>query len=102
MSAPVDFATLTELAAEITRWHDDNLASEQECVRCRDSVHTPSELDPTPLCNLCAQFVADYLPELTAAVAALTAERDALRANVEAQEARIKGLEATIAGKVRP
>lgn len=102
VSAPVDLATMTELSAEITRWHVENLANEQECMRCRDSMHTPSDLDPTPLCNPCAQFVAERLPGMTTAIAALTAERDSLRDHVETQDARIKALDATIAGKVQP
>jgi hypothetical protein len=94
-------AELGELTAEMTRWHDEDLSSEQECVRCLDAVHTPSHLHPTPLCNECAQHVAGIVPEIVAAIAELTAERDSLRAHVEAQDARIKGLEATIAtGKV--
>lgn len=93
---PVDLAVITEISAEMTRWHEDDLASEQECMRCRNSVHTPSDLEPTPLCDLCAQFVADHVPDLVASIAKLTAERDSLRAHVEAQDVRIKGLETRI------
>lgn len=98
MSNPesVGLAVITEISAEMTRWHEDDLASEQECMRCRNSVHTPSDLEPTPLCDLCAQFVADHVPDLVASIAKLTAERDSLRAHVEAQDVRIKGLETRI------
>lgn len=64
---------LRRLVAEMQRWHDENLAHEQECVRCDNSVHTPSGLDPTPLCNACAQDVADESPALLAEVDRLEA-----------------------------
>ena len=64
---------LQTIAAAMTRWHDDNLAHEQACVRCH--VSTPGALDPTPLCNECAQSVAAMIPDLTKIVSAALAWR---------------------------
>lgn len=53
-------AELAEASRDMRRWQDEDLASEQECVSCDSSVHTPNGLEPAPLCDLCAQrFVVD-------------------------------------------
>ncbi len=65
-----DVATI---AAEMSRWEDEDRASEQICVRCHDNVHTPADLEPTPLCNLCAQYVAGLVPTMFAELSSLQA-----------------------------
>lgn len=55
---------LVKLSAEMERWEYEDLASEQECMSCHDGVHTPSDLEPTPLCNLCAQRTVGAVPHL--------------------------------------
>lgn len=66
-----DLAEVTEIAAAMQRWEDDDLAHEQECVRCHSGMHTPAELDPSPLCDACAQTMAFRLPGIVAHAAAL-------------------------------
>jgi hypothetical protein len=48
---------ITKLAADVQRWTDEGSADEQECVRCHEPVHTPSDLEPTAMCDRCAQIV---------------------------------------------
>lgn len=78
MSEPA-MSGLTSLAIEIAHWYYADLASEQECMRCHSSVHCPSDLDPTPLCDLCAQAIADQVPNLLSHIAALIAARESDR-----------------------
>jgi len=59
-------AEIEALTTEMGRWRDGDF--EQQCVSCREGVHTPGELEPTPLCNLCAQRLVDDVPELLAEV----------------------------------
>jgi hypothetical protein len=71
---PIDAARLSEIVALCARmrcWHDEDLASAQACVSCESSVHTPSDLEPTPLCDLCAQRLVNDVPNLLAEIARL-------------------------------
>jgi len=78
---PERMAELQVLAIEIQRWSDEGLAHEQQCMSCHTSMYCPSDLEPTALCNLCAQRTADDLPDLIADLA----ERDRLIAELQAK-----------------
>jgi hypothetical protein len=58
---------------------------EGECLRCRSAMHIPEDLEPTVVCDLCAQeIVATALPEVLDEIERLTAERDAAEAERDA------------------
>jgi hypothetical protein len=47
---------------------------EGECLRCRSAMHIPEDLEPTVVCDLCAQeIVATALPEVLDEIERLTA-----------------------------
>ena len=61
---PTQLSELSRVCKEMQRWHDEDLAHEQECMSCGSPVHCPSHLEPTPLCDLCAQRLAGDVPGL--------------------------------------
>lgn len=63
----VDLDALDAMSREMSRW-ESLPYSDQDCARCHDGMHTPSELEPTTLCNLCAQSVAADVPALIARI----------------------------------
>jgi hypothetical protein len=70
-------------ARPIAEWDEERDAPDQECVACRHSMHTPSELDPTALCNGCAQaYAAATAPVVLALIARIgeleSAQSDAM------------------------
>jgi hypothetical protein len=93
-----EIATLCEL---MQHWYNDELASEQACVSCESSMHTPSDLEPTALYDLCAQRLEVDVPELLAERARLHVDLGETRLVLEQQDrdltkarARIAALEA--------
>lgn len=85
-------AELRGLAAEMECWETEDLASEQQCMSCHVSVHTPSDLEPTPLCDLCAQTHVQDVPDLLSEVDRLEsdlAERNRVIAEYEASGLRM-------------
>lgn len=49
---------LDRKARPIAEWDEERDAEEHQCVACKSSVNTPPDLDPSSLCNLCAQSYA--------------------------------------------
>ena len=72
------------------------------CARCGVLMHTPSDLEPTALCNTCAQsLVANLLPRLLDAYEAQAkAGRDDLE-TLKLVEARVRQLEHELAESTR-
>jgi hypothetical protein len=63
---------LADIVDAIELGPDDSI-----CQLCNQTVSCPSGLDPTPLCNLCAQSAAEFLPALLSlARMAMIPERD--------------------------
>lgn len=74
MTTKLDIDELERNAQEMSQWEDDDLASDQACVICLCEVHTPPDLEPSPLCNPCAQRMASRMPYAVARIRQLEAE----------------------------
>lgn len=75
----IQLARISLLEADDGEWDP----SEQECIVCHSMVHTPPDLDPTPMCDRCAQgalvLVAAEAVRLTTASERGRRERDSIR-----------------------
>ena len=84
---------LQRLVAEMQRWEDEDLACDQCCMSCGADVHTPSGLEPAPLCNLCAQRWVAALPELLTRATALESDLRETTQTLETAQQHITALE---------
>jgi hypothetical protein len=73
-------------ARAIAEWDEEFDADGQQCVACRSAMHIPTDLDPTPLCNGCAQA---YAVETAPVTLALIARIRELEATVETMKAEV-------------
>lgn len=72
MTTKIDLDNIERKARLIADWDEERDAPDQECVACKHSMYTPSELEPTALCNGCAQaYAAVTAPVVLALIARL-------------------------------
>ena len=64
------------LARLIEAGPDPDEGSRPDCRKCHTWMHTPGDLEPSPLCSICAQDAADVL---ATALLALAAEKENAR-----------------------
>lgn len=85
----LDLDDLERKARPIAEWDEERDAEEQQCVGCKSSVHTPPDLDPSPLCNQCAQaYAGETAPVVLALIARVRELEAALNSAASCLEAR--------------
>jgi len=72
--------------AERMRAFDGNEEDSDFCVACEASTTTEYGLEPTPLCNLCAQSTVERVPELLDALDAAEKRADKAEDDGEAMK----------------
>ena len=70
-----DLAEAVRLARLIEKGPGLDAENRPDCQKCHVWINTPGDLEPTPLCNLCAQDAAELL---ATALLTATAHADAM------------------------
>ena len=86
---PSEMAEAVRLARLIEKGPDLDAETRPDCQKCHVWMHTPGDLEPTPLCNLCAHDAAELLAR---ALLAATARAEKMAGVVEACSAGLDAL----------